>query len=120
MITKIKLHLLAHIDDEAIEFGPLVGVATEIFESFNAIFRYCSILSTHLALSRDIALQLSDQVGLKHQLTGGWWFCSAVDEWQRAGPGVHHFMLQHPVLQRLLGWSEQKLLKHGACKPLIF
>jgi hypothetical protein len=120
MITKIKLHLLAHIDDDAIEFGPLVGVATEIFESFNAIFRYCSILSNHLAPSRDIALQLSDQEGLKHRLTGGWWFCSAADEWQRAGPGVRHFMSQHPVLQRLLGWSEQKLLKHGARKSLIF
>ncbi|KAJ7933114.1 hypothetical protein B0H13DRAFT_1856407 [Mycena leptocephala] len=70
--TKIKLHLLAHIDNAAVEFGPLVGVATEIFESFNAFFRYCSILSNHLAPSRDIALQLGDHEGLKHRLTGGW------------------------------------------------
>lgn len=114
MITKIKLHLLAHIDEDAVEFGPLVGVATEIFECFNAVFRYCSILSNHLAPSRDIALQLGDQEGLKHRLTGGRWFCRAEDEWRRAGPGVRHFMAAHPVLQRLLGWNEQKLLKHGA------
>ncbi|KAJ6579420.1 hypothetical protein B0H10DRAFT_1835571 [Mycena sp. CBHHK59/15] len=116
IITKIKLHLLAHIDNDVIEFGPLVGVATEIFECFNAIFRYCSILSNHLAPSRDIALQLGDQEGLKHRLTGGMWFCRAVNEWRRAGPGVRHFMSAHPVLQRLLGWSEQKALKHGALK----
>ncbi|KAJ7821065.1 hypothetical protein B0H13DRAFT_1510864, partial [Mycena leptocephala] len=70
-ITKIKLHLLAHIDEDTVEFGPLVGAATEIFESFNSIFRYCSILSNHLAPSRDIAVQLGDQEGLKHRLTGG-------------------------------------------------
>ncbi|KAJ7927350.1 hypothetical protein B0H13DRAFT_2229300 [Mycena leptocephala] len=112
IITKIKLHPLAHIDDDAAEFGPLVGVATEIFESFNAIFRYCSIFSNHLAPSRDIALQLGDQEGLKHRLTGEWWFCRAVNEWRRAGPGVRQFLGQHPVLQKLLGWSEPKLLKH--------
>ncbi|KAJ7097466.1 hypothetical protein C8R44DRAFT_643499, partial [Mycena epipterygia] len=116
MITKIKYHLLAHIDEDTLEFGPLVGVATEIFECFNAIFRYCSILSNHLAPSRDIALQLGDQEGLKHRLTGGWWLCNANEEWRRAGPGVRHFMVAHPVLQKLLGWSEDKLLKHGESK----
>ncbi|KAJ7115359.1 hypothetical protein C8R44DRAFT_629153, partial [Mycena epipterygia] len=116
MITKIKYHLLAHIDEDTLEFGPLVGVATEIFECFNAIFRYCSILSNHLAPSRDIALQLGDQEGLKHRLTGGWWLCNANKEWRRAGPGVRHFMVAHPVLQKLLGWSEDKLLKHGESK----
>ncbi|KAJ6550905.1 hypothetical protein B0H10DRAFT_2379451 [Mycena sp. CBHHK59/15] len=116
MITKIKLHLVAHIDDDAVGFGPLVGVATEIFEGFNAVFRYCSILSNHLAPSRDIALQLGDQEGLKHRLTGGWWLCHAGNEWLRAGSGVRHFMADHPVLQRLLGWAEQKLLKHGETK----
>ncbi|KAJ6620494.1 hypothetical protein B0H10DRAFT_1875947 [Mycena sp. CBHHK59/15] len=114
IVTKIKLHLLAHTDEDTVEFGPLVGAATEIFESFNAIFRYCSILSNHLAPSRDIAVQLGDQEGLKHRLTGGWWFCHADEDWTRAGPGVRHFMEAHPVLQKLLGWSEDKLLKHGA------
>ncbi|KAJ6567528.1 hypothetical protein B0H10DRAFT_2200191 [Mycena sp. CBHHK59/15] len=102
--------------DDAVGFGPLVGVATEIFEGFNAVFRYCSILSNHLAPSRDIALQLGDQEGLKHRLTGGWWLCHAGNEWLRAGSGVRHFMADHPVLQRLLGWAEQKLLKHGETK----
>ncbi|KAJ7693467.1 hypothetical protein B0H14DRAFT_2269151, partial [Mycena olivaceomarginata] len=70
-ITKIKYHLLTHIEDDTLEFGPLVGVATEILECFNAVCRYCSILSNHLAPSRDISLQLGDQEGLKHRLTGG-------------------------------------------------
>ncbi|KAJ6610871.1 hypothetical protein B0H10DRAFT_1953472 [Mycena sp. CBHHK59/15] len=106
IITKIKYDLLTHIDDDAVAFGPLVGVATEIYESFNAIFRYCSILSNHLAPSRDIAAQLGDQEGLKHRLTGGWWNCEEDAQWRQAGPGVRHFLQAHPVLQKLLGWSE--------------
>ncbi|KAJ7734971.1 hypothetical protein B0H14DRAFT_3613787 [Mycena olivaceomarginata] len=116
IITKIKYHLLAHIEDDVVEFGPLIGVATEIFECFNAIFRYCSILSNHLAPSRDIALQLGDQEGLKHRLTGGWWLSN--QGWRRAGTGVRGFMSAHPMLQKLLGWTEEKLLKHGHTKLL--
>ncbi|KAJ6567837.1 hypothetical protein B0H10DRAFT_2168889 [Mycena sp. CBHHK59/15] len=103
IILKIKYHLLAHIDEDVVVFGPLIGVATEIFECFNAIFRFCSILSNHLA------------PGLKHRLMGGWWV-TGDNKWQRAGSGVRHFMAAHPVLQRLLRWSESKPLKHGAVK----
>ncbi|KAJ7284566.1 hypothetical protein C8J57DRAFT_1709000 [Mycena rebaudengoi] len=116
IITKIKYHLLVHIDEDAVEFGPLLGVITEIYECFNAIFRFCSILSNHLAPSRDIAIQLGDQEGLKHRLTGGWWYHN--NEWQKAGPGVCQFMAKHPVLQKLLGWSEPKTLVHGNTKPV--
>ncbi len=73
IISKIKLHLLAHLLEDIRSFGPLVSVATEISEAFNAVFRYCLILSNHLAPSRDIAVQLANQEGLKHHLIGGWW-----------------------------------------------
>ncbi|KAJ7195789.1 hypothetical protein GGX14DRAFT_575340 [Mycena pura] len=115
IITKIKYHLLTHTDDDVRAFGPLVGMATEIYESFNAVFRYCSILSNHLAPSRDIALQLGDQEGIKSRLTGGRW-CCADGVWRRAGPGVRSFMDSHPILQKLLGWSNTKPLKHGSVK----
>ncbi|KAJ7443778.1 hypothetical protein B0H11DRAFT_1609174, partial [Mycena galericulata] len=70
-IAKNKLHILAHIKADVLRHGPLVGVATEGFESFNGVFHFCSILSNHLAPSRDIARQLAKQEGLKHRLTGG-------------------------------------------------
>ncbi|KAJ6570676.1 hypothetical protein B0H10DRAFT_1964601 [Mycena sp. CBHHK59/15] len=106
IVSKIKLHLLAHTPEDILAFGPLVGVATEIYECFNAVFRFCSILSNHLAPSRDIALQLADQEGLKHRLTGGWWPSTEPSgEWERAGPAVRAFLHTRPVLQKLVGWT---------------
>ncbi len=83
IIYKIKLHLLAHLRPDIKRHGPLIGVSMEAFECFNAIFCFCSILSNYLAPSQDIALQLADQEGLKHRLTGGWWpLEDASSEWR--------------------------------------
>ncbi|KAJ7140471.1 hypothetical protein C8R43DRAFT_1131421 [Mycena crocata] len=119
IVSKIKYHLLVHLDEDAVDFGPLVGLATELFEAFNGVFRYCSILSNHLAPSPDIAGQLADQEGLKHRLTGGWWPSTDQDadgKWVQAGPGVRQFISQHPILQRLVGWTEKKVVTHGEMK----
>jgi len=102
--SKIKYHLLAHIREDIIRFGPLVGVATEVFECFNAIFRYCSILLNHLAPSRDIAHQLAEQETIKHLLSGGWWAVKG-GAWSRSGSSVRNFITANKVLQSLVGWG---------------
>ncbi|KAJ7828421.1 hypothetical protein B0H13DRAFT_1917110, partial [Mycena leptocephala] len=73
MITKVKTHLLTHAPTDVRLFGPLLGAITEAFDSFNAVFRSCSILSNHRAPSRDIAIQLAAQEGVKHRVVGGMW-----------------------------------------------
>ncbi|KAJ7816202.1 hypothetical protein B0H14DRAFT_3744099 [Mycena olivaceomarginata] len=113
IITTIKYHLLVHADTDVVRFGPLIGLATEGFESYNGVFRFCSILSNHLAPSRDIAIQLADQEGLKHRLTGGFWPSGADQKWTRAGSGVRDFLSEHPILQKLVGWTEKKSVNHG-------
>ncbi|KAJ7854678.1 hypothetical protein B0H14DRAFT_3085480 [Mycena olivaceomarginata] len=117
ILSKIKLHLLAHLDEDVTAFGPLIGLMTEVFECFNAIFRFCSILSNHRAPSRDIAIQLADQEGLKHRLTGGWW-PTENGEWEQAGPRAREFLEARPVLQRLIGWTIQSRPTPGAVKPV--
>ncbi|KAF8801376.1 hypothetical protein BYT27DRAFT_7198307 [Phlegmacium glaucopus] len=107
IIAKLKYHLLAHLRKDIIRFGPLVGVATEIFESFNAIFRYCSVLSNHMAPSRDIAYQLSEQETVKFILSGGWWL-SESGQWQQPGPSVRNYVANQPVLRKLCGWTENE------------
>ncbi|THU93255.1 hypothetical protein K435DRAFT_670511, partial [Dendrothele bispora CBS 962.96] len=102
IIRKIKLHLLSHLSEDICAFGSLVGVATEVFESFNAVFRFCSVLSNHQAPSRDIARQLGDQESLKHRET---WFDDTANEWTQSGASVRSMMKDHRFLQNMLGWS---------------
>jgi hypothetical protein len=73
ILLKIKIHLLTHIVEDVIRFGPAIRNSTEIFECFNAIFRLCSILSNHQAPSRDIARKFASMDRLKHILSGGFW-----------------------------------------------
>jgi hypothetical protein len=112
ILAKIKGHLLVHLRRDILRFGPLVGCSTEVFECFNAIFRFCSILSNHLAPSRDISRQLADQEGLKHRITGGWW-CAKDGSWERAGTNVRDFLQSRPILQGLIGWTDPKPLVPG-------
>ncbi|KAF8216946.1 hypothetical protein K438DRAFT_2007674 [Mycena galopus ATCC 62051] len=100
IIAKMKYHLLCHLDVDVERMGPFIGFATENYEAFNAIFRHCSILLNHLSPSRDIALQLAKQEQFKHIITGGSWA----------------FLAQHPILQKLIGWSETKKLVPGQVK----
>ena len=107
IIEKLKLHLLTHLRADIIWFGPLVGVATEAFECFNAIFCFCSIHSNHLAPSHDISKQLAGQESLKHQVTGGWWHSTQLsNDWVRAGVCVCDFLYTQPMLQGLPGWHK--------------
>ncbi|KAJ7835607.1 hypothetical protein B0H13DRAFT_2108073 [Mycena leptocephala] len=43
ILTKIKLHLLAHTMEDIRRFGPLIRSSTEIYEAFNTVFRQCSM-----------------------------------------------------------------------------
>ncbi|KAH9912209.1 uncharacterized protein B0H18DRAFT_942872 [Fomitopsis serialis] len=105
ILTKNKLHVLAHLIANIPRFGPAILYSTEVFECWNAIFRFCSILSNHRAPSRDIAVVLADMERFKHQVSGGWWRNSA-GEYVQAGERVCTFLQENPSLQRRLGWVE--------------
>jgi hypothetical protein len=124
MTMKIKLHLLTHTPQDSRRFGPLLGPITELFESFNAVFRYASISSNHLAPSRDIALSLAAQESLKHRITGGWWRHSPPGKpsiWVQAGHGVRSMIEYESLLQRLYALPSMQTLRSGPfTNPLLF
>ncbi|KAJ7780397.1 hypothetical protein B0H14DRAFT_3095767 [Mycena olivaceomarginata] len=111
ILVKIKLHLLPHIVEDAVRFGPPIRNATEVFECFNAIFRLCSILSNHQAPSRDIALKFAGMDRMKHIVSGGFW--KVGDEWVCAGPKVLSVLRSMPIIQRHLGWVPLHTLVPG-------
>ncbi|KAF9053465.1 hypothetical protein BJ165DRAFT_1524159 [Panaeolus papilionaceus] len=124
IVCKIKYHLLTHLTQDIKRFGPLAGVASEVYEAFNGIFRYCSIFSNHLSPSRDIALQLAGQESVKHILCGGWWRIPASSDsgvagagshkWVCPGPSLQAFMLQNSTLKSLVGRPSGESLTPGA------
>jgi hypothetical protein len=116
MITKVKTHLLTHAPSDIRLFGPLLGAITEAFESYNGVFRPCSILSNHRAPSRDIAIQLAAQEGVKHRIAGGAWPLKGEGNevtWTCCGPSARQLIHDQPILQRLLGWKKPEVLEHG-------
>ncbi|EJD46280.1 hypothetical protein AURDEDRAFT_63293, partial [Auricularia subglabra TFB-10046 SS5] len=104
ILDKVKLHLLSHVPEDLVGFGPPVRSITEIFESFNTVFRLCSVLSNHLAPSRDIALTIADMDRLKHVISGGYWLDKNGIP-TRASDNVMRLLEDYPILQRHLGWS---------------
>lgn len=113
ILDKVKLHLLEHLPDDIPRFGPHIRYATEIFECFNAIFRMCSVLSNHLAPSRDIAQSLSGMGRMRHYLLGGFWWDPSAREWRQASANIQKVIRNHTVVQRHIGWAPPKVVRPG-------
>ncbi|KAJ6628304.1 hypothetical protein B0H10DRAFT_2271410 [Mycena sp. CBHHK59/15] len=116
ILLKIKLHLLPHIVEDTVRFGPPIRNSTEVFECFNAIFCLCSILSNHQAPSHDIALKFASMDRTKHIFSGGFWKFD--DEWVCAGPNVLSVLKNMPIIQRHLGWVPPRTLIAGSVYPV--
>lgn len=114
IIVKPKLHTLVHAPEDVRRTGPLVHNSTEVFEAFNAVFRFSAILSNRKATSRDVALKFCDLDGVKHLLSGGYY--QSGQEWVQAAPAVLLLLKNNPVLQQYLGWSQKSAPCPGAPK----
>ena len=99
----MKLQVLPNLLEDIRRFGPAIRYSTEVFECYNAIFRLCSVLSNHLAPSRDIANKFASMERLKHILSSGYW--KENGEWIQAGSKVLQVLQEDTFIQRHLGWA---------------
>ncbi|KAJ7135241.1 hypothetical protein C8R43DRAFT_1089512 [Mycena crocata] len=116
IMTKYKLHVLPHLPDDVLRFGPPILYATEGFEGWNSVFHLCSILSNHQAPSHDIGVTLADMERFKHQASGGWWKPAGSQEYVQAGRDIVSFLHKNKELQRRLGWMDKSKPKPGSIK----
>lgn len=72
IVRKIKLHILVHLEEDILAFGPLPGVTSERFESYNAVFRHSAVNSNRQHPSRDIAMDCAGQERVKQTMSGGY------------------------------------------------
>lgn len=106
MLSKSKCHILTHIVNDVRRFGPSIGLSTETFESFNGVFRLCSVLSNRQAPSRDIGFNMADMARFKHIASGGTWLYEG--RWTTAGKEVQNFFRTNEKVHQLMGWSPSK------------
>ncbi|KAI0369657.1 hypothetical protein BV20DRAFT_945672 [Pilatotrama ljubarskyi] len=108
LTEKNKLHILTHLPAHIRRHGPALLFSTERYESFNHIFRLCSIHSNRQAPSRDIAAAFANQERCRHMVTGGYWYSTADKRWVCAGPAVQEHIQAHTLDAQLLGVPVQK------------
>ncbi|KAG8695586.1 hypothetical protein FRC08_007683 [Ceratobasidium sp. 394] len=114
LIDKGKVHLLVHMPYFVLRFGPLLGPDTERYESFNSVFRECSIHSNRQAPSRDIAANFAAFDRMRHVASGGCWFNRETKAWQRAGPHVLALTQSSSFLCKILGSKDPAVKPPGS------
>lgn len=72
IIRKSKLHILVHLEEDILAFGPLPGVTSERFESYNAVFRHSAVYSNRQHPSRDVAVDCAGHERVKQIMSGGY------------------------------------------------
>ncbi|KAG9097101.1 hypothetical protein FRC06_007956 [Ceratobasidium sp. 370] len=114
LVDKGKVHLLVHMPFFVLRFGPLLGPDTERYESFNSVFRECSIHSNRQAPSRDIAAKFAAFDRTRHVAPGGCWFNRETKTWQRAGPHVLALAQSSLFLRKILGSKDPAVKPPGS------
>eukprot|EP00731_Ephydatia_muelleri_P011829 Em0006g723a len=106
LLEKQKTHLILHLVDSMVKFGPCSSFSAERFESFNSNVRMYNVFGNRLAPSRDIAKQFSTLQHLHHICHGG--------NTERCGGALKELYFT-PLLQHMVrGISMRELLGHKA------
>ncbi|KAI9000497.1 hypothetical protein BD414DRAFT_404535 [Trametes punicea] len=108
LTEKNKFHILMHLPEHVQRFGPALLFSTERYESFNHIFRLCSIHSNRQAPSRDIAATFANQERCRHVLSGGYWYDTTKGDWVQAGAGALRLVSNSRADAHLLGLVPEK------------
>jgi hypothetical protein len=73
-VNKPKFHILLHLPEAILRFGPASLFATEKFESYNGILRNASIHSNRHSPGQDIAVTFSNYHNFRQIISGGFFF----------------------------------------------
>ncbi|KAA1111795.1 hypothetical protein PGT21_012556 [Puccinia graminis f. sp. tritici] len=104
-VNKPKIHMLRHLPDAILRFGPASLCSTEKFESYNGVLRKASVHSNKLAPGRDIALTFNSLACLKFWLSGRYLLDNLTGLLTRASSQVWQAFDENLNLQESLGYS---------------
>ncbi|EHS64758.1 uncharacterized protein PGTG_22477 [Puccinia graminis f. sp. tritici CRL 75-36-700-3] len=104
-VNKPKIHMLRHLPEAILRFGPASLCSTEKFESYNGVLRKASVHSNKLAPGRDIALTFNSYACIKFWLSGGYLIDRSTGLLTRASSQVRQAFDENPNLQESLGYN---------------
>ncbi|EFP93552.2 uncharacterized protein PGTG_19548 [Puccinia graminis f. sp. tritici CRL 75-36-700-3] len=104
-INKPKIHMLLHLVESIIRFGPASLCSTKKFESYNGVLRQGSVHSNKHAPGRDLAMAFDSYASLKFIVSGGWIYDATTGSRSRASVEVTSVFTEHPTVQRAMGYN---------------
>ncbi|POV99603.1 hypothetical protein PSTT_13685 [Puccinia striiformis] len=104
-INKAKFHMLLHLPESILRFGPATLFATEKFESYNGILRFASIHSNRQSPSQDIAITFSNYHAFRQLLSGGFFWDYKQKKYIQCSYKVINMFSQNPLIQQTLGYN---------------
>ncbi|PLW21644.1 hypothetical protein PCANC_03188 [Puccinia coronata f. sp. avenae] len=104
-INKPKIHMLIHLPESILRFGPASLFSTEKFESYNGVLRQASIHSNRLSPGRDLAVTFDNYSSLKFLVSGGVILDQETGATSAASSAVQDVFTHNPLLQRAMGYN---------------
>eukprot|EP00731_Ephydatia_muelleri_P009853 Em0005g439a len=113
---KLKIHLILHLPDSMLRFGPASSFNTERCESYNSVIRSRNVYSNRQAPSKDIATAFAIQESIRFTFSG-----SCYNTSERCGEDLVNLYHTKEV-QAFLGGEVQErgsgIHKHGTLRKL--
>ncbi|EFP87206.2 uncharacterized protein PGTG_12790 [Puccinia graminis f. sp. tritici CRL 75-36-700-3] len=118
-VNKPKIHMLLHLADSILRFGPAALFATEKFESYNGVLRKSSIHSNRQSPGKDIGISFANFRNLRHLVSGGYFFNRIANTYQTASAKVLELFANSPSVQKSMGYNAKNLDNPIPFKPTV-
>ncbi|OAV86382.1 hypothetical protein PTTG_29941 [Puccinia triticina 1-1 BBBD Race 1] len=118
-VNKPKIHMLLHLMDSVLRFGPPPLYATEKFEGYNSILQNASIHSNRQSPGKDIGVIFGDYHNVRQLVSGGYFYDKKSGVYCRASPAVISIFLDNPSVQKSMGYNAETVDITSAGYPAV-
>ncbi|POW11053.1 hypothetical protein PSTT_05555 [Puccinia striiformis] len=105
-INKPKFHMLLHLPDSILCFGPAFLYSTENIESFNSVRRKSAVHSNKQGPGKDIATTFHNYKALRFILCGGVVYDLETGLTSKFLPELISIFVNNPAMERSFGYND--------------
>ncbi|XP_070549617.1 uncharacterized protein [Ptychodera flava] len=116
-LNKPKVHMLLHLVDDIMDYGPCDCTDTERCESLMGLVRVQYLFTNHHNTSRDLAINFGRLQQIRFILQGGYW--KDITDYRCCGEGVKRMNKKSEVQQFMYGRRETVEHSKGYLRKLV-